>query len=255
MKKSRLLEIIREEIAAALQEGTYAGMKSIPDAKKDADFNRLSPQGKIDVEKELKSGGTVELEEDQLDEMAKITGKLESAIKNVIAKNSDLEGLALKKAIRKDAAVEDALEGDTMYDNQLNKFIALVKGEREVGQRGRKADPNKPKTEPKEPGARGRKSAENKPADSKPKSSTTDMDDEDKEAAKAAGSDSTAKALGKMVPADKIEKFNLGLKFIKKYKDDKPKIDAYLKKASTEYKLPASMIKDLKKAAGREVGI
>jgi hypothetical protein len=250
MKKSRLLEIIREEIANALNEGTYAGMKSIPDAKKDADFNRLSPQGKMDVEKELKSGGTVELEEDQLDEMAKITGKLESAIKNVIAKNSDLEGLALKKAIRKDAAVEDALEGDTMYDNQLNKFIALVKGEREVGQRGRKADPNKPKAEPKTPGVRGRK-----PMDSKPKASTTDMDDEDKEAAKAAGSDSTAKALGKMVPADKIEKFNLGLKFIKKYKDDKAKIDAYLKKASSEYKLPASMIKDLKKAAGRDVGI
>jgi hypothetical protein len=250
MKKSRLLEIIREEIAGALKEGTYAGMKAIPDAKKDADFNRLSPQGKMDVEKELKSGGTVELEEDQLDEMAKITGKLESAIKNVIAKNSDLEGLALKKAIRKDAAVEDALEGDTMYDNQLNKFIALVKGEREVGQRGRKADPNKPKSEPKTPGVRGRK-----PMDSKPKASTTDMDDEDKEAAKAAGSDSTAKALGKMVPADKIEKFNLGLKFIKKYKDDKAKIDAYLKKASSEYKLPASMIKDLKKAAGRDVGI
>jgi hypothetical protein len=250
MKKSRLLEIIREEIANALNEGTYAGMKAIPDAKKDADFNRLSPQGKMDVEKELKSGGTVELEEDQLDEMAKITGKLESAIKNVIAKNSDLEGLALKKAIRKDAAVEDALEGDTMYDNQLNKFIALVKGEREVGQRGRKADPNKPKAEPKEPGVRGRK-----PMDSKPKASTTDTDDEDKEAAKAAGSDSTAKALGKMVPADKIEKFNLGLKFIKKYKDDKAKIDAYLKKASSEYKLPASMIKDLKKAAGRDVGI
>jgi len=250
MKKSRLLEIIREEIAETLKEGTYAGMKAIPDAKKDSDFNRLSPQGKMDVEKELKSGGTVELEEDQLDEMAKITGKLESAIKNVIAKNSDLEGLALKKAIRKDAAVEDALEGDTMYDNQLNKFIALVKGEREVGQRGRKADPNKPKAEPKEPGVRGRK-----PMDSKPKSLTTDMDDEEKEAAKAAGSDSTAKALGKMVPADKIEKFNLGLKFIKKYKDDKAKIDAYLKKASSEYKLPASMIKDLKKAAGREVGI
>jgi hypothetical protein len=137
-----------------------------------------------------------------------------------------------------------------MYDNQLNKFIALVKGEREVGQRGRKADPNKPKAEPKTPGVRGRK-----PMDSKPKASTTDMDDEDKEAAKAAGSDSTAKALGKMVPADKIAKFNLGLKFIKNNKDNKAVIDAYLKKASSEYKLPASMIKDLKKAAGRDVGI
>jgi len=189
-------------------------------------------------------------EGEELEEMAKIAGDLKTAIEKVIASNGDLEGLALKKAIKGDADVQSALAGDDLYDNQLNKFIALSKGEREVGQRGRKADPNKPKAEPKEPGVRGRK-----PADSKPKSSTTDMDDEDKEATKAAGSDSTAKALGKMVPADKIEKFNLGLKFIKKYKDDKPKIDAYLKKASTEYKLPASMIKDLKKAAGRDVGI
>jgi hypothetical protein len=251
MKKSRLLEIIREEISGALKE--------VGQSPEEAKATNLAIQAKkaqiLAAQKELqqltKSGvSEVALEEDQLDEMAKITGKLESAIKNVIAKNSDLEGLALKKAIRKDAAVEDALEGDTMYDNQLNKFIALVKGEREVGQRGRKADPNKPNSEPKEPGVRGRK-----PMDSKPKSATTDMDDEDKEAAKAAGSDSTAKALGKMVPADKIEKFNLGLKFIKKYKDDKAKIDAYLKKANSEYKLPASMIKDLKKAAGRDVGI
>jgi hypothetical protein len=254
MKKSRLLEIIREEIAGALNEaGLYNLKNPSTDAKKGLpqtidpdDATEKSP----DFLRKYKKVSEIELEEDQLDEMAKITGKLESAIKNVIAKNSDLEGLALKKAIRKDAAVEDALEGDTMYDNQLNKFIALVKGEREVGQRGRKADPNKPKAEPKTPGVRGRK-----PMDSKPKASTTDMDDEEKEAAKAAGSDSTAKALGKMVPADKIEKFNLGLKFIKKYKDDKAKIDAYLKKASSEYKLPASMIKDLKKAAGREVGI
>ena len=234
MKKSRLLEIIREEISGALKE--------VGQSPEEAKATNLAIQAKkaqiLAAQKALqqltKSGvSEVTLEEDQLDEMAKITGKLESAIKSVISKNSDLEGLALKKAIRKDAAVEDALEGDTMYDNQLNKFIALVKGEREVGQRGRKADPNKPKAEPKTPGVRGRK-----PMDSKPKASTTDMDDEDKEAAKAAGSDSTAKALGKMVPADKIEKFNLGLKFIKKYKDDKAKIDAYLKKASSEYKLP-----------------
>jgi hypothetical protein len=45
--------------------------------------------------------------------------------------------------IRKDTEVEDSLEGDTMYDNQLNKFIAAQKGERVIGQRGRKADPEK----------------------------------------------------------------------------------------------------------------
>ena len=55
----------------------------------------------------------------------------------------DLDGLALKKAIKADPDVIAALGSDTLYDNQLNKFIALAKGERELGQRGRKADPNK----------------------------------------------------------------------------------------------------------------
>ena len=46
---------------------------------------------------------------------------------------------------------------------------------------------------------------------------------------------------------------NLGLKFIGKYKDDKAKVDAYLKKAKDEYKLPKTMMDDLKRAAGRGV--
>ena len=43
------------------------------------------------------------------------------------------------------------------------------------------------------------------------------------------------------------------IKFIKKYKDDKPKIDVYLKKAKEEYKFSKSMLDDLKRTAGREV--
>ena len=84
-----------------------------------------------------------------LEEMAKIAGDLKSSIESVIAANPDLQGLSLKKAIKGDAAVINALDGEDLYDNQLNKFIALVKGERELGQRGRKADPNKPAAEPK----------------------------------------------------------------------------------------------------------
>lgn len=56
-----------------------------------------------------------------------------------------------------------------------------------------------------------------------------------------------------ITPEEKKTKFNLGLKFIKKYKDDKPKIDAYLKKAKEEYKFPKNMMDDLKLAAGRQV--
>jgi hypothetical protein len=90
-----------------------------------------------------------ELNENQLEEMAKISGDLKSAIEKVIAANTDLQGLSLKKAIKGDAAVIDALDGEDLYDNQLNKFIALSKGERTVGQRGRVANPNKPAAAPK----------------------------------------------------------------------------------------------------------
>lgn len=101
----------------------------------------------VDVEAETgntpPSGGT-------LNEMAKITGDLADAIGAVIASaGNDLDGLALKKAIKADPDVIQALGGDTLYDNQLNKFIALAKGERELKQRGRKADPDKQASEPK----------------------------------------------------------------------------------------------------------
>ena len=81
-------------------------------------------------------------ENESLEEMAKIAGDLKSAIEKVISDNPDLETLPLKKAIKADADVVKALGDDSLYDNQLGKFIAASKGEREIGQRGRKADPN-----------------------------------------------------------------------------------------------------------------
>ena len=199
MKKTRLLEIIREEIQNILSE-------------------------------------------EDLNEMAKIKGDLKSSIEKVINDNPDLEGLALKKAIKADTSVESALEGDTLYDNQLNKFIALTRGERTVGKRGRKADPNKP-TKKASTGKRGR-----------PAGKLSGMDSEDKEAVKDGEKDDIVKTVSS-TPEEKKEKFNLGVKFIKKYKDDKPKVDAYLKKAKEEYKLPKSMLDDLKRTAGREVKV
>jgi hypothetical protein len=86
----------------------------------------------------------VTVNESSINEMAKLTGDLADAIGAVIANvGDDLDGLALKKAIKADPDVIAALGSDTLYDNQLNKFISLAKGERELGQRGRKADPNK----------------------------------------------------------------------------------------------------------------
>ena len=117
-----------------------------------------------------------ENEEASLEEMAKIAGDLKSSIEAVIKANPDLEGLALKKAIKGDAAVQDALAGDDLYDNQLNKFIALTKGERELGQRGRKADPNKPAAEPKATKIPGEQKIKITTAKSKPATDDTSID-------------------------------------------------------------------------------
>lgn len=122
-----------------------------------------------------------EIEEASLEEMAKIAGDLKSSIEAVIAANPDLEGLALKKAIKGDQAVINALDGDDLYDNQLNKFIALTKGERTIGQRGRKANPDKPAAEPKVKAEKSPKlKITNPTADEKPVSSTF-IDGEDEE--------------------------------------------------------------------------
>lgn len=109
------------------------------------------------------------LNEMAINEMAKIAGDLKSSIEKVIKANPDLENLPLKKAIKADADVQAALGDQSLYDNQLNKFIALAKGEREVGKRGRKADPNKEAKPKSSTGKRGRpaKSKEEKDKESK----------------------------------------------------------------------------------------
>jgi hypothetical protein len=310
MKHTRLLEIIREEITGALREASYAGKNAIPDLKKDPAYSTLSSTGKIDAEKELKTGGTVELEEDQLNEieqlaeMASITqlktqlekqGKTDE-LKAVKAaeratidrlkqnptfsgegKNARLKGYvsALKKELKSehDINLQDLLTvvmldaeaaGDKFKDdiatNTIEKDAAAQVLGTEKGQRGRKADPNKPEKSP-STGQKGRPAGE--PKSEKVATRTTGDDGFDKveysddeevaAASKAAGSDETAKELGN-TPDDKKQKFNLGLKFINKYKDDKSKIDAYLKKAKDEYKFTKTMLDDLKRAAGREVG-
>ena len=76
---------------------------------------------------------------DPLDEMALIVDDLKDAIEAVISANSDLDMKELKRKIRADKAVRDALAGDTLHDNQLNRFIELTRGDRENQQRGRKA--------------------------------------------------------------------------------------------------------------------
>jgi len=154
MKKSDLKSTIREMIVAEL---TMVDKMTTPDEAveiaKDEKKDPATVKSAIDAAK--KSGKPVTIAEDEtLMEMAKIAGDLKSAIEKVITKNKDAEKKDIRKAIKADDDVKSALGDEDLFDNQLNKFIDLVKGEREVGQRGRKAS-EEPK-EKKEKGTRGR---------------------------------------------------------------------------------------------------
>jgi len=144
MKKSELYASIREMIINELSEAETN--PNSEEAKKFADEMARAEKAAQGIEAAL-------TEEEQLDEMAKIAGDLKAAIEKVIQANTDAEKKDVRKAIKADDEVVAALGDEDLFDNQLNKFIDLVRGEREVGQRGRKADPNKPQ---KEKGTRGR---------------------------------------------------------------------------------------------------
>jgi hypothetical protein len=143
MRISELKRAIREMIVGELNEVDFQSKPEELDAVK----TRVKPNDTIKIIPE----------DEALNEMAKIAGDLKIAIEKVIEKNKDGEKKDIRKAIKTDDKVQAALgPDDDLFDNQLNKFIDLVRGEREVGQRGRKADPTKPAKEPKEPGMRGR---------------------------------------------------------------------------------------------------
>jgi hypothetical protein len=118
MKKSRLLEIIREEIASTLGETSYAGIKATPDMKNDPSYKTLSSTGKIDAEKELKTGGTVELEEDLLNEAPIYSVEDMAGFQSTLDKFRE-EGVSKNKALN---VLLDKLEGDGTVDtNSLSK--------------------------------------------------------------------------------------------------------------------------------------
>ena len=227
MKKLRLLEIIREEISLALNEvEQIAEMASMKQLKTQLEKHNMG--------EELKAGeGNNQ--------------RLKGYVKNLKKELKDTHDINLQSLLS-DIAEKSEVTGDKFNDdiatNTIEKDAANKVLGKEPGKRGRKSDPNKvdkpkaKKSKKKEP--KGKKS------DKAEKASSSD------EAEESASNDETAKELSSGSDAKK-EKFNLGLKFIKKYKDDQPKIDAYMKKAKEEYKLSQSMVDDLVRAAGREV--
>jgi hypothetical protein len=279
MKKSRLLEIIREEISAVLHEGEAEEKAAKAAAIKAADLEIKALQKK---KADMMKSGVAESEE--LNEIPDFGGRfdqkvaakygeedtLESAMEKVVNRTlsdrgisktdvskMDKEGLkGLLKAIRQQisgkgqtSAVAQALKkqtefddsGSKLQDNQTNNAILKALGLKEPGQRGRKAS-EKPAEAPKA----------KKETAPKAEPKAEPADDEDVAATKAAASDSTAKELAS-TPEEKKVKFNQFLASVKKNKDDKAKIDGILKLAKDKFKFAKSMMDDLKRAAGREV--
>jgi hypothetical protein len=133
MKKNRLLEIIREEIAGALGEVSYAGKGAIPQMKKDPKFSTLSGDGKLNAEKELKTGGTVELEEDQLNEIEQLA-EMASMIqlKNQLAKQGKDD--ELKAVVDAEKATIDKLKQNPVFSGEgknarLKGYVSALKKE------------------------------------------------------------------------------------------------------------------------------
>jgi len=200
MKKSRLLEIIREEINEALnvlvtnKKGETTTMpfntpdekKNIEALKKDANITNIeTTAGQNIKEEDLNEipdfGGRFDKqvaakygEEDTLEAaMEKVVNRTLSdrGISKADVSKMDKEGLkGLLKAIRQQisgkgqiSAVTKALEkqtefddsGSKLQDNQTNNAILKALGLKEPGQRGRKADPNKPE-KPASTGKKGR---------------------------------------------------------------------------------------------------
>jgi hypothetical protein len=241
-----------------LDEETINEMASIKQLK-----TQLEKQGKDKELQAIKNTEKTVLDTFKKDPTITSDGRLKGYVSAFKKELKSSHGVELQDLLTK-VMLSAEKAGDKFKDdiatNTIEKDAAAQITGKEAGQRGRKADPNKPEKAP-STGQRGRPAgtAKEKIAtrttgdDGFDKVEYSDKEDEEGPSAKDIAGDETAKELGN-TPEDKKQKFNLGLKFINKYKDDKSKIDAYLKKAKDEYKFTKNMLDDLKRAAGREVG-
>jgi len=183
MKKTRLLEIIREEISGALSE--------IPDVHKDSDLlkeiEQLSEMAsmkqlkdqleKQNMDSELKAieaaeKATIEkLKKDPVFSGEGNNQRLKGYVKNLKKELKDTHDISLQNLLSDVAAgAEEAGDkfNDDIATNTIEKNAANTVLGKESGKRGRKADPNKPKKE--------------KSTGSEPKAAKADKADSDDEA-------------------------------------------------------------------------
>ena len=308
MKKSRLLEIIHEEITAALHEATIDVQN--PSGLKDAQKQSLINKARTNT-KNPKLGTADDpvdfIEEENLNEIPDFGGRydqqvatkygedqtLEDATKDItdeiladmgvsrdaLKKDADMAAAVLK-AIRakvvgknQDSRVKKALEkqqefddsGNALQANQTNNAILKALGLKEPGQRGRKADPNKPEKAP-STGKRGRpagstsagKTAVLTPGDDGFDTVSYNEPEED-EAVAAMGGDETAKELGQAASVSKDENFDrIRTGLMKKARAAKGELSAadaklanqIINTAKEKYKFNATQIDALRAVAG-----
>jgi len=276
MKQSRLLEIIREEIASALNEQEQ--LDEIPDFGGQLDQGVAAKYGEEDtlqkavdeIVGETLADMGVTLENIKKDE-AKATEALNSIREKVLG--------AKRKGIPQDPRVVNALEkqqdieidklgaisGKDLQANQTNNAIKKALGIVTPDQRGRKTDPNKPEKAP-STGKRGRPAG---PSNAGKAVTLTPGDDgfdtvtynepEEDEALAAVGSDETAKELGQIASVSKDENFDrIRAGLMKKAKAAKGELNAadaqlanqIINTAKAKYKFNATQIDALRAVAG-----
>jgi hypothetical protein len=140
MKQTRLLEIIREEIASALGEAatTYAGKTSIDDLKKDKAFSSLTGDAKADAMEKLSGGGTVTIGEEKRKKLAEkyqIDEEVINEMASIKQLKSELERQGKEAELKAIAAAEraalDTLKADPTItpDGRLKGYVPTLKKE------------------------------------------------------------------------------------------------------------------------------
>jgi len=150
MKKTRLLEIVREEIAFALNEKPdFGGRFDQQVAAKYGEEDTLQTATDEIVDRVLRDRG---LSKSDVTKMEKedLKGLLKDIRQQISGKKQDVR---VKHALEKQIEFDDS--GSKLQDNQTNNAILKSLGLVTPGQRGRKADPNKPEKAP-STGQRGR---------------------------------------------------------------------------------------------------
>ena len=240
MKKLDLLKIIKEEIDIALSEGT-PGNIVLPSGASTSDVSRYTKQG-LNVSFKDASGKTatheVELEEEQLDEMARSLEMGEKATTDIEPR---LAKANFKAVVDKILSKVDGKKTMAQIARDLGLIqqkirpivsslvdVGILK-EKEVSKEDR---PSSPKTTSPKPST---KPSASTPEPSPSPSDMTD-DDEEVEAAKAAGSDETAIELGKAsTRKDKI---------IKAYQELQPQVKDKIAKQKEGDKAAAEWLKN-----------